>query len=51
MCMESTLRCLIKGGLEIFVKFNKQRGQNKWGAGISKNLLISVINEKRDINI
>ena len=36
-----------KGGSEIFVKFNKQRGQNKWGDGISKNPLTSVMNEKR----
>ena len=38
-----------EGGLEIFVKFNKQGGQNKQrGVGISKNLLMSVMNEKRN---
>ena len=38
-----------EGGLEIFVKFNKQGGQNKQGGvGISKNLLMSVMNEKRN---
>ena len=48
----------IKRGSEIFVKFNKKGGQNKrggWvgggGVGISKNPLISVMNEKRDINV
>ena len=25
--------------------------QNKWGIGISKNQLISVMNEKRDTNV
>ena len=35
--------------MEIFVKFNKQGGQNKQrGVGISKNLLMSVMNEKRN---
>ena len=42
-------------GPEIFVKFNKRgvKIQNKpgGGVGISKNRLISVMNEKRDINI
>ena len=33
--------------LEIFVKFNKWRGQNKLGVGISKNLLILVVSEKQ----
>ena len=32
---------------EIFVKFNKWRGQNKLGVGISKNLLILVVSEKQ----
>ena len=32
------------GGSEIFVKFNKR------GVEISKNPLISVMNEKRDVN-
>ena len=42
----------IKRGSEIFVKFNKKGGQNKrGGVGISKNPLISVMNEKRDINV
>ena len=46
----------INGGLEIFVEFNKrggQGGQNKpgGGVGISKYPLISVTNEKRDINV
>ena len=50
-----TLRCLInegvkinggRGGLEIFVKFNKL-GE----AGISKYPLLSVMNEKSDINV
>ena len=58
------LRCLINGGVkinggggrcwwsEIFVKFNKRGGgQNKRWVGFSKNPLISVINEKRDINV
>ena len=61
----SNLRCLInggedggvkiKGGLKIFVKFNKRgRGERAKINGRSefqKNPLISVINEKRDINI
>ena len=34
-----------RGRSEIFVKFNKQ------GVRISKNPLISVMNEKRDINV
>ena len=39
-------------GLEIFVKFNKRGGgQNKREVGFSKNPLISVMNEKRDINV
>ena len=37
----------INGGSEIFVKFNKRRV----GIGISKYPLISVMNEKRDINV
>ena len=39
--------------VEIFAKFIKRGRQNKWGGGfgISKNPLISVINEKRDINV
>ena len=41
----------IKRGLEIFTKFNKRAGQINGGVGISKNPLISVINEKRDINV
>ena len=41
------------GGVEIFLIFNKQGGQNKWrgGGGISQNSLILVINEKRNINV
>ena len=41
-----TLRCLINRGLEIFVKFI-----NGEMVGISKYPLISVTNEKRDINV
>ena len=37
-----------RGGSEIFVKFNKHGGQV---IGISKCPLISVMNEKRDINV
>ena len=56
-------RCLINGGVkinkgggvgwsEIFVKFNKRgRNQNKRWVGFSKNPLILVMNEKRDINV
>ena len=47
-----------RGVWEIFVKFNKRRGgggggvQNKWeGVGILKNLLITVMNEKKDKNV
>ena len=56
-----TLRCLISGGrrrgvkinggLEIFVKFNKRGVKINGGFGISKCLLISVMNEKRGINV
>ena len=39
----------------IFVKFNKQgvkiNGNEGGGVRISKNLLLSVMNEKRDINV
>ena len=51
-----TLRCLINGGsnkrgLEIFVKFNKQgvkiNGCGGGVVGVSKNLLTSVMNEKK----
>ena len=38
------------GGLEIFDKFNKQ-GVGGGVVGISKYLLISVMNEKRDTNV
>ena len=47
----NTFKCLINGGVkinrgsEIFVKFIKR------GVGISKNLLKSVMNKKRDINV
>ena len=40
------------GRSEIFVKFNKRWGQNKRGGlEFQKNPLISVMNEKRDINV
>ena len=39
-------------GSEIFVKIKKRGGgQNKREVGLSKNPLISVMNEKRDINV
>ena len=55
--LNCTLRCLLnresknKGAVEIFVKFNKQGGQNKQGVGISEYPLLSVINKIRDINV
>ena len=36
-------------GLEIFVKSNKRGKSKQKGGGISKNPLISLKNEKRDI--
>ena len=39
----------INGGEAVEDFFNKQLGG--WGVGILKNLLISVMNEKRDINV
>ena len=39
----------IDGGLEIFVNFNKQGV--KINGEVGKNLLIKVMNEKRDINL
>ena len=44
----------MNGELEIFAKFNKRVGGRikiNGGVGISKNPLLSVINEKRDINV
>lgn len=39
-------------GVEIFIKFNKWEGvQNKQGVGISKNVLISIMNKKIDMNV
>ena len=39
------------GGRKFLLKL-KMGGQNKWGGvGISKNPLIAVTNEKRDINV
>ena len=42
--------------VEIFVKVNKRGDQKKWGVcvgegGVSKYPLVSIINEKRDINV
>ena len=43
------------GGLETFAKFNKRGGikinGGGGGRGVEKNPLISVMNEKRDINV
>ena len=47
------LKFLWGGGLEVFVKFNKRGGGDKINGevGISKYLLILVMNEKRDLDV
>ena len=49
-----SLRCLINSweeGSEIIVKFSKRGEGGGGGGGILKYPLVSVINEKRDINV